>query len=381
MEGIKNILNQVSIINRKNEEILDATGGRFNMFRIVGVNHYENTHSSIVAELLNPLGSHALKSKFLKCFIENLGKSFSIENFDIENANVITEYSTNEGRIDILIKDPLNNAIIIENKIYASDQSEQLKRYDSYARKNLKQYQILYLTLNGNNASDQSSNGINYLKVSYSKEIIKWLEKCIAIASRFPMVRETIVQYINHLKILTNQDMDTKNKEEIVEVLSKVENLKSAKLIAQNYSATFNYLAKKYFNPKMEDYAKDKRMEYFFIKSDEFHIHFYLTFPYQWQEKCSIEFFIGIKDEYYFGIRNKIGICTISNDNRKRIQEEMKNLDFIQFKETDWFPFYHIIPKLTLDNWENDIIKSDKFIEECKEKIENILLVMDKIDF
>ena len=46
---IVNLLNQVTIINKKNTEILDATGGRFNMFRICGVNHYENTHSAIIS--------------------------------------------------------------------------------------------------------------------------------------------------------------------------------------------------------------------------------------------------------------------------------------------------------------------------------------------
>src|SRR5574344_1544185 len=74
MEKIKNLLNQVSIISKKNAEILDATGGRFNMFRVCGVNHYENTHSAILAELLNPNGTHGLKSKLLECFIETKGE-------------------------------------------------------------------------------------------------------------------------------------------------------------------------------------------------------------------------------------------------------------------------------------------------------------------
>lgn len=56
MDRINNLLNQVSIIGKKNAEILDATGGRFNMFRICGVNHYENTHSAILTEFLNPKG-------------------------------------------------------------------------------------------------------------------------------------------------------------------------------------------------------------------------------------------------------------------------------------------------------------------------------------
>jgi hypothetical protein len=208
MEKIKNLLNQVTIISKKNAEILDATGGRFNMFRICGVNHYENTHSAILAEFLNPNGTHGLKSQLLECFIETLGEYFTVQFFNYKKARVKTEHSTEEGRIDILIEDNQNKAIIIENKIYANDQPEQLKRYDRYAKVYKNGYQIIYLTLFGYDASKQSGEGVSYLSISYKEIIISWLEKCVGIASRFPIVRETIIQYINHLKQLTNQDME-----------------------------------------------------------------------------------------------------------------------------------------------------------------------------
>jgi hypothetical protein len=69
MDNIRNLLNQIAIISKKNAEILDVFGGRFNMFKVCGVNHYENTHSAILAEFLNPNGTHGLKSKLLKCFV------------------------------------------------------------------------------------------------------------------------------------------------------------------------------------------------------------------------------------------------------------------------------------------------------------------------
>jgi len=64
MNTLQNLLNQVTTITKKNAELLDATGGRFNLFRIFGVDHYENTHSAIIAELLNPKGTHGLKYRF-----------------------------------------------------------------------------------------------------------------------------------------------------------------------------------------------------------------------------------------------------------------------------------------------------------------------------
>ena len=381
MDRINNLLNQVSIIGKKNAEILDATGGRFNMFRVCGVNHYENTHSAILTEFLNPKGTHGLKSKLLECFIKTLGENFTINGFNCENARIYTEYSTPEGRIDILIEDEKRKkAIIIENKIYANDQLDQLKRYDSYAEKTYQKgnYQILYLTLDGKEATEQSGKGVSYLTISYEENIINWLEKCVAIASRFPIVRETIIQYINHLKELTHQDMNNKNKEEITEVLSKIEKLKAAKLIYQNYLASFDSIIKKYFNPKMEEFAKQEGLEYIYENSEELYVRFYLTNP-LWQEKCWIGFTFETY-KYFYGLYNNPNKYKISDENRKKIHEQLNKLGIYSLLESKWWPLYKYIPNLTLDNWENDIINSDNFLNDCIDKTKKILEVMKNIE-
>ena len=378
MNNIKNLINQVAIVNKKNTEILDATGGRFNMFRVCGVNHYENTHSAIIAEFLNPMGTHGLKSKLLECFIKTLGESFSIQKFNFEKARVRTEHTIEEGRIDILIEDNQNKAIIIENKIYAIDQQEQLKRYYSYAQTSFRNgSQILYLTLEGNTASEQSGGGVSYLSISYKKDIINWLEECVAIASRCPIVRETIIQYINHLKQLTNQDMNTKNKEEITEILSKIENLRAAQAISQNYSATFDYIIEKNFNPKMEEFAKQKGLEYHYEKSEEWYVKFYLTSP-LWQGKCWIGFSIW-NNRYFYGICNNFDNYKISDENRKIIHEHLKALGISSIRESNWWAFEAWLQNLTLDVWENDIIESSNFLYDCKEKTEQLLKAMESI--
>ena len=206
MENIQNLLNQVAIISNKNTEILDATGGRFNMFGVCGVSHYENTHSAIIAEFLRTDGSHGLKAKLLEYFIKMFCNDALKQDFDCENARVVTEYSVGEGRIDIVIEDRKNRAIIIENKIYAGDQWEQLRRYNNFAEVKYGKgnYQIFYLTLRGDDASEQSGQDVDYTCISYETHIIAWLEKCVCAAVRLPIVRETINQYINHLKSLTN---------------------------------------------------------------------------------------------------------------------------------------------------------------------------------
>ena len=381
MDKIQNLLNQVSIISKKNAEILEAVGGRFNIFRICGVNHYENTHSAIIAEFLNPNGTHGLKSQFLECFIDILENDFLVKDFSYENAKVYTEYSTPKGRIDILIEDEQRQkAIIIENKIYADDQWEQLKRYNEYAESKYQKgkYQILYLTLGGCKASEQSGGEVLYSTISYKETIINWLEKCVAIASRFPIVRETIIQYINHLKELTNQDMNNKNKEEITEILSEIENLKAAKTIYNNYLATYDTIINKYFNPKMEEFAKQNGLEYHYEKSEEAYVRFYFTNP-LWQEKC----WIGFKFErykYFYGLCNDPNKYKISDENIKKIHEQLNKLGIYSTLKSEWWPFYKYIPNLTLDNWEHDIINSDNFLNDCKDKIKMILEAMKKIE-
>ncbi len=251
-QKLQNLLTQISLINQKYSELLDATGGRFNMFGILGVNHYENTHSAIICELLNPQGSHGLKNQLLKTFVDDLlSRNIQLqefcETFETETAIAQTEYSTSQGRFDILIEDNCGHAIIIENKIYAEDQQEQLSRYNEFAlnKYGAGNYLILYLTLYGTEASEQSCKDIDYIKISHSEFILKWLERCVSHAVRFPLVRETINQYINHLKELTNQSINDKMSNEISNIiLNNDENLKAAFQISKSITEVKNELLK-----------------------------------------------------------------------------------------------------------------------------------------
>jgi len=378
INDIQGLLNQVATINKKNTEILDATGGRFNIFRICGVNHYENTHSSILAEFLNPQGSHSLKNQFLDAFLETIGKSFILKDFDTTNATVHTEYVTDNGRIDILIKDHNKNAIIIENKIYACDQHEQLKRYDSFAKKHFEHYQIYYLTLFGSEASEQSAGNVIYHTISYAETIIQWLDECIALAVRLPLVRETLIQYSNHIKQLTDQDMSNKNEEEITSLLAKFHDLKAIQSIYFSYPKIFNQIAKDYFNPKMEEYAKEKELEYHYENSDEYHINFYLRKK-NWKENFYISFEFEKGKGYYYGIFNDKDHL-LSAENRKKLREKLQKTFNSNIQEAALWPYYEYIPTLSIETWESDVRDSEKFFEDCKQRIETLLTVIEKLD-
>lgn len=268
MEKIKELLALVEPFVKKTEENKSS----FNMFGICGVNHYENTHSSILVEFLNPKGSHGFKEKFLQAFIDLLMTTEFKNNefhFAVHNATVKTEYNTNgEGRIDILIWNEKKQALIIENKIYAADQNEQLKRYSNFAKTKFDDFKILYLTLEGYEASENSAGDIDYTQISYHSTILKWLENCIIISKDSPLVRETIKQYIIHLKFLTGQDMNSKENKKLVEFLSKEEQINAAFLIGKNLSNVKNNIINNTLLPQIKSFQNESNFIESAIKND-----------------------------------------------------------------------------------------------------------------
>lgn len=224
-------------------------GEDFNVFSVLGLWSEEvRLHSAMLAELLNPEGSHGCNENFLRLFIQDvveiklsndmdeLSKAFTTAEYHI---GCINEEGTEGGRIDILIEMPQNTGIpslIIENKIYAEDQPNQLRRYYNFGVTKYQSpdnFKILYLTLYGSSASTTSTGEgepFDYIKCSYIHHIRKWLEHCAAIAYDKPKVRETIIQYNHLLTQITAYYMNEKNPI-VEEIASKEDYLKNAILI------------------------------------------------------------------------------------------------------------------------------------------------------
>ncbi len=233
IESVRSLLSELDVLVRKEKAVQEEKyrrGESFNIFRACGVNHYEVTHSSILAELLNPVGSHGQGGFFLKEFLLTVG-SYDPQFDDCSDFIVKTEHSFSihdlegdcTGRIDIMISSP-SAAFIIENKIYAADQHEQLKRYDTYLRASSwkNNYRILYLTLDNHDPGDEASKNVCYTPISYKKDIIQWLEKVNSRMTDKPIIRETIHQYIQHLRTLTNMiDMNDTDKSEMLDYMLK----------------------------------------------------------------------------------------------------------------------------------------------------------------
>lgn len=256
LEKLLQAVQQYVIADKQVKEERQKRGEEFNIFSVLGVERHEtNTHSAFIAELLNPEGSHGCGGKFLSAFINMFIKNIFGEQ-EINSARVIAEYyignknekETEGGRIDIAIYIG-NQLFIIENKIDAKDQTNQLLRYKNRAEQEVKDYKILYLTLNGKDASELSTNNqlkvnVDYFPISYSKDILSWIIECEKIAFDKPRVREVLIQYAQTIRIITNQDMDKEEQNKMYEAMMQYPDA-AAKMVRINFDDFRNFVFEK----------------------------------------------------------------------------------------------------------------------------------------
>ncbi|MGN1116600.1 MAG: PD-(D/E)XK nuclease family protein [Candidatus Ornithomonoglobus sp.] len=190
------LMQKVCSIEKEQESMLIMTGSDFNLLEAAGINYKETAMCKIIAELLNPNGSHCQRALFLKTFISDVLK-LSVTDKELLSASVNTEYRIDQHRrIDIVIKTALR-LIPIEVKLYAADQPRQCRDYYDFAQKQNKKYscKVYYLTLDGHLLANKDG-GLTEIKcgnetvgyeevmpISFKDEICPWLDKCLNMIS------------------------------------------------------------------------------------------------------------------------------------------------------------------------------------------------------
>jgi hypothetical protein len=264
--NVEKLLNEIGkLVVAQNERTKErySHGELFNVFNILGLESKEvRLHSALLAELLRPNGMSGVGNAFQKAFLAILGlpDNYIVDGRVSVELSIGTITDSERGRIDIIMEDG-NHAIIIENKIYAQDQPAQLLKYTNFARDNYPHgYRLLYLTLDGKEASDDSAQGCPYQCISYKNEISKWLAECARISFDRPLVRETIRQYINLIKQLTNQSMGTLEDNKLVELVASPEHVAEYLMIINNQTAIENKI-RFGFVTEIEKMARDMGYE------------------------------------------------------------------------------------------------------------------------
>ena len=243
-------------------------GENYNLFSILNIERYELKHSALIANLLDPKGSHGCGDAFLRAFFEIALKGTAYPFEDCTLPHSYTEYYTGPiagdtgGRIDILVKSS-HYGLIIENKIYAGDQDKQLTRYDNYGKETFGAdgYLLVYLTLYGYDASKESTatksaEEVGYLRLSYAEDILRWLEQCARLADNKPLVRESLNQYIRTIKQLTYQDMNQKNIQKIIDLA--VDYPEVVATLSSKRDAIAQGIREKYIFDELKEYAAKK---------------------------------------------------------------------------------------------------------------------------
>ena len=250
------------------QEERNRKGENYNLFSILSIERYELKHSALIANLLDPKGSHGCGDAFLRAFFEIALKDLAYPFEDCTLPDSYTEYYTGPivgdtgGRIDILVKSS-RYGLIIENKIYAGDQDKQLIRYDNYGKETFGAdgYLLVYLTLYGYDASKESTatksaEEVGYLRLSYAEDILRWLEQCVRLADNKPLVRESLNQYIRTIKQLTYQDMNQENIQTIIDLA--VDHPEVVATLSSKRDAIAEGIREKYIFAKLEKYADQK---------------------------------------------------------------------------------------------------------------------------
>lgn len=289
----------LDLIKRK-YDILHSFEDEFNIFSILRNERDEvNLHSKFIGELLK---NKSFGDIFLKLFLEIL----EIEIEEELNKSIYLEYGVSDnGRIDILLKinsKSFKRAVIIENKIDAGDQWQQLQRYVEAMKKegySKDEITIVYLTLAGDTPSNYSLGCIQdkeVIKLSYKEHIISWIEKCIKEVAVVPSLRETLIQYKKLLEKLTGKG-EKKMIDELKEmILSKEKYLSAAYLIPDILLEIKRDLQYKFWeNLKLE-------MEKLNLEEVKFEDEFNIKFDFDKIKK----FYTNLKDKKYYGIMYEI---------------------------------------------------------------------------
>ncbi|AFI04758.1 PD-(D/E)XK nuclease family protein [Helicobacter cetorum] len=183
----------------------------YNVFSVFMSESDEVKHSKILHSFLDPMGGHYQKDLFLKAFL----KVCHLESFGFNGADtkiVKKEVTTNNHRrIDLFLSDGFKH-IILEDKIYAGDDENQISDYilgviEDYKIEDAQDICVLYLTkeerlpsqnslgdfkidesnaklfYKGNNEDilklENVEQGIFFKNLCYEREIKKWVKECL----------------------------------------------------------------------------------------------------------------------------------------------------------------------------------------------------------
>ena len=338
-------------------------------------------HTRMLYSLLSPDGKHYQSNLFLDKFLSIL----SINDFDFNSSNcsIHKEYQN----IDLYMTDG-DKHIILENKVYAKDQKEQIKRYIEVIQKenhSLEAHDILviYLSLDKKRPTkyslgnliikdgfvkDEAKDIAIFKSIHYKHEILEWLSSCQYEVQNITNLNEVFKQYIDVVKMINNQ-----YKDKVIRLSDYIKDnplvYKMAVEIQKALPEVRKSIVDEFFE-KVEISLQSKLGEAWTIEmtgdlSTRYGFPFRL-YKDSWMEnkenKMVFGFEFGKNDYYssYFGIARNSKEVDIKNDIVKKFEVDIKNLNF-KLKTTVWWLHWEPLPstKKTKDFAEYVMLNAD----------------------
>ncbi|MBE9863964.1 PD-(D/E)XK nuclease family protein [Campylobacter concisus] len=347
-----------------------------------------NLHSNFIASLLDPNGDHYKGGLFLKLFLETCG----IDDFGIDTsiATVFKEFK----HIDIYISDGKKH-IILENKVYAKDQPTQIARYikaiqNKDAEVKDEDICVLYLHPDGELPDKQSlgdyharllgeNPSIKFKVISYSKEILEWIDRCKNEVSNITDLNVFLSQYKDVIEMIYDRykRIDEMNNEDLIEIFK--DNYRAVSDIVSNYEQTRRKIINDFFQ-NISDSLKD-----IYKEEKGFEISQPNNIITDYGKNCQpikitqkrwelFDFAIEFMDK---GLKKPI-IGFVKNEKSKSIELKYITMDGKIIKDNYWIVYKDI----TRDDICKDIVKENfkkallddikNFINEFNEKISNL---------
>ncbi|MCV3442496.1 PD-(D/E)XK nuclease family protein [Campylobacter sp. IFREMER_LSEM_CL1097] len=350
------------------------------LLKVLPAHDEVNLHSGILKSLLDPSENHEQEKLFLDLFLEKIGlKEWFGESDDVK---VLKEYKN----IDIYIHNGTKH-IILENKIWAKDQHQQIARYIEILNKeenvsykdikNIENIAVIYLTLDGRKPSKDSldewkidndelflkkgDDKVLYKQIFYKNEILPWLKSSQEKVKNLCSLSQAIEFYKDAINNVIGNGSDIisflqkESKVGFEQLFKDLVNNKS-KLLPKISMYERDYIINKFLEETCKVFDND-----FSIDNGSSYIQFILKpknlsnndvyFAFAWFDTTNS------KNWKNFGIRL---IGDISKEDRERIQEKIP--EFNGYTLSDYIVF-------DKNPTAGAILK---FIEENKEKIKEL---------
>ena len=207
-------MTQISALKKFTEDNADLEQmekmlARFDAFAFLGISGSEETHSKILAWILDPRGNHSVGDFFLREFLRETGVATceQVRTMNWSNTIVQREWRNvvdgETGFLDILILNAGAKFVCaIENKLFSGEHSEQLTRYRRALEQEYRAFSRNHLFLSPQDTFPESPGEHKFWKAVDYGTILRIVEKTLdrGVEPRNEYVMAFLRQYATTLR-------------------------------------------------------------------------------------------------------------------------------------------------------------------------------------